>query len=223
MRILHCTDFHCNEKWFEWLIRESVNFDLVCLTGDLLDLSPDRQLAGQIDLITSMLHRISVPLAVCSGNHDSLAGGGVGLEHAAWLQDLRSENVWVDGDRFELDGFKLQCVAWLALELAAQPDEIWLIHAPPDQAPTGVNRGGMDFGDFTLGEVCRAGMGPWLALSGHIHNPQSWQAKVGRTWSLNPGCTEKSEVPNHIMIDLVEDMAVLHRASGEVDAIQLCP
>jgi predicted phosphodiesterase len=214
MRILHCADFHANDRWFHWLIQESQRSDLVCIAGDLLDLNPYRSINGQMEKVTSHLKRIGVPLALCSGNHDSVAGGGARLEHAAWLRDLRRENVWVDGDQFELGGHRFRCVPWLSQEIEAGLDEIWLIHSPPDRTRTGIARGGADFGDFTFGEQCRAGLGPWLALSGHTHDPQSWYARVGRTWSLNPGCAEGQQLPRHIVIDLDRSLAIWNGSDG---------
>ena len=37
MRILHCTDFHGNRRWFDWLAARAAEYDLVCLTGDHID------------------------------------------------------------------------------------------------------------------------------------------------------------------------------------------
>ena len=160
------------------------------------------------------LGKIRTPLALCSGNHDSLAGGGPRLEHAAWLQETRREKCCVDGDCFELGGYRFRCIPWLSQEVEARPDEIWVIHAPPEQTKTGITRGGADFGDFTFGEQCRAGLGPRLALSGHVHDPQSWRVKVGRTWSLNPGCLDGSDVPQHIVIDLNRALATWRGPDG---------
>ena len=100
---------------------------------------------------------------------------------------------------------------------------MWLIHSPPDLCPTGIARGGAGFGDPVFGELCRAGRGPRLALSGHVHEPQSWRAKIGRTWSLNPLGADfnGSDSPPHIGVDLAAGTAVLRRASGAKDAVQL--
>ena len=208
MHILHCTDLHANDRWYRWLAEESPRYDLVCLTGDLLDLNLYRSTDGQLERVMAHLQKIERPLAICSGNHDSVAGADLRLHHAAWLQALRREDLWIDGDRFEFGGFSFRCIPWQGLLPNASPDEVWLIHSPPDRVPTGIVRGGAGFGDSIFGEQCRAGLGPRLALSGHVHEPQSWRVKVGRTWSLNPGCEEKSDRPRHIVIDLTRNRLI---------------
>jgi Icc-related predicted phosphoesterase len=66
-------------------------------------------------------------------------------------------------------------------------------------------------------------MGPRIAVSGHVHEPQAWRAKVGRTWSLNPLGPENNgaERPSYIVIDLEAGVAVLNRAAGANDSIKL--
>jgi predicted phosphodiesterase len=219
MRILHCSDFHANDRWFRWLIEASLRYDLVCLAGDLMDLNPYRSIDGRLERIAGYLKAIEAPLALCSGNHDSQAGSGPRLEHATWLQELRGEKCWVDGDRFELGGYRFRCIPWLSQEIEAGPDEIWVIHAPPDQTKTGITRGGIDFGDFTFGEQCRNGLGPRLALSGHVHDPKSWRAKVKRTWSLNPGCQEQGNPPRYIEIDLGKARAIWRGSEGRTEPV----
>jgi Icc-related predicted phosphoesterase len=221
MRILHVTDFHGSDALFDWLTRAGKGFDLVALSGDLLDLNQHRPVGDQIDRVLAHLRRISVPLAVASGNHDSVAGCGPRLELAHWLNEARREGVWLGGDSFKLGGCKFRCIPWNGALPNAQPEEIWLIHSPPDEVPTGISRGGVGWGSFEFGELCRSQQGPRLALSGHVHDPQSWSAKIGRTWSLNPGCLDGASTPNHIDIDLVRGIAARIRASGEKHFLKL--
>lgn len=221
MRILQVTDIHAQEGQLRWLVRESGNFGLVVITGDLLDLNAHRPLADQLDRVTSYLSQIKTPMALCSGNHDSFTDAGPRFEHASWMQDLRRKNVWVDGDKFTLGGRSFRCVPWRGQLETPGADEIWLIHSPPDESPTGITRGGAGFGDFAFGDLCRAGRGPQLALSGHVHDPLSWRAKVGRTWSLNPGCVDCGAGLNSIEIDLARGVAFFRPISGEPDATRL--
>jgi len=46
MKILHVSDLHSIAAWFDWLIAESPNYELVCLTGDILNLG---DLSSDID------------------------------------------------------------------------------------------------------------------------------------------------------------------------------
>ncbi|HEY1793350.1 MAG TPA: metallophosphoesterase [Opitutaceae bacterium] len=221
MRILHVTDFHGSDPLFDWLSQASKGFDLVAFSGDLLDLNQHRPVGGQIDRVLAHLKRILVPTAIVSGNHDSVAGRGSQLELAQWLKEAKREGVWIDGDAFELGGQSFRCIPWNRALPDALPGEIWLIHAPPDEAATGISRGGAGWGSFDFGELCRSKKGPRLALSGHVHDPQSWRAKVGATWSLNPGRTDDSATPNHIVIDLSRGVVARNQASDDTDFLKL--
>jgi predicted phosphodiesterase len=208
MRILHCSDFHGRRPWYHWLIKESPGFDLVCFSGDLLDLDSSEPLEAQINWILPALREIQAPLAVCSGNHDSEPGGNPRLSHAAWLQELRRPGVWIDGDRFEVGGSQFRSVSWLSPELPAGANETWIVHAPPDQCATAISEA-RDWGEFGFGEQCRARRGPKLALCGHVHHPINWWARVGRTLSLNPGHAGANDIPTRIEIDLDRGRAIL--------------
>ena len=218
--ILHVSDFHANIRWYRWLVSISSKFELVCLTGDLLDLNLQRPQSEQLDRIIHLLREVEAPMAVVSGNHDSLASGGARLEHASWLKEIRGENRWIDGDSFELSRRKYICIPWQGRYVPAGPDEVWLSHMPPD-SKTGISRGGAGWGSFDLGEICRANDGPSLTLSGHIHDPQAWRSRVGRTWSLNPGHSGQTAQPNHIVIDFARGIASRHWAPGEIDFVKL--
>src|SRR6187399_1950527 len=95
---------------------------------------------------------------------------------AAWLQELRGPNVWIDGDQFALGDHSFRVLGWLSSPPVAVPSELWVTHCPPDLCPTGIVRGGVDFGDFEFGELCRSGLGPRVAMSGHCHDRQRWCA-----------------------------------------------
>ena len=223
MRILHCSDLHASTDRLAWVSRECRRFDLVAITGDVLDLNAHRPIGDQIDRVLRQLRTFSTPTCLCSGNHDVLEGSGSRLKNAFWLKEARRRNVWVDDDIFTMGGRVFRCIPWGGLLPEAGLEEVWLIHSPPDEAPTGISRGGAGFGSFEFGELCRAGKGPKLALSGHVHDPQSWWARVGRTWSLNPGCSEGAPQPNRIEIDLTRRVALRERASGETDFLRLKP
>lgn len=73
MKILHCTDFHFEKSWFEWLIQRAPDFDAVVLSGDLLDMfstTPMVDQASWILLWAKRYARCGTPLLVCTGNHD---------------------------------------------------------------------------------------------------------------------------------------------------------
>lgn len=200
---------------------QAPQYDVVCLTGDLLDIFAIYQIDDQLRVVTTALRRVTIPLALCSGNHDSFNAPPAppSLHHAAWLGELRRPGVWVDGDAFELGGIKGRCIAWNAPLPAASGREIWLYHAPPARSPLAINQCGGDSGDEILGEICRAGKGPGLLLCGHQHTPQKWLYRLGRTWCLNPDRSGLASVPNHIIVDATQLSVELigdHRYAGTI-------
>jgi Icc-related predicted phosphoesterase len=221
MKLLHISDIHANDSWFAWLETVSSKFGLICLTGDLLDINTHRPMAGQVDRVITRLRKIKTPMLVSSGNHDMVEGQGPRLVGAAWLQELRRPGVWVDGDTCEYFGFRFHCIPWNGQLPEACPNEVWLTHVPPEGATTSIAKGGAGFGSFELSELCHTHNGPRLALSGHVHDPQSWKAKVRRTWSLNPGCQERALVPPHNVIDLNRGVATHLGADGASDIVRL--
>ncbi len=90
---------------------------------------------------------------------------------------------------------------------------MWLSHAPPAGTATAWTRHGIDFGDHEFRSVCSAGIGPSIALCGHVHEPKAWHATVGRSLVLNPGFSSDSAVPNFNVLDLKRGV-VRHRAGG---------
>ncbi|MBI2518160.1 MAG: metallophosphoesterase family protein [Opitutae bacterium] len=226
MRILHCSDFHGNKRWFDWLVDEAANYDLVCLTGDHLDLFNYHQLGDQLSMINATLRRITTPLALCSGNHDSFSGGppvDSRLFQAKWLREVRRPGVWIDGDQFELFGQNLRCVGWNAQVSSAAGNEIWLFHAPPAHSLVSAGIDGSEAGDEILGEICRAGNGPGIVLSGHQHDPRRWACRIGHTWCFNPGYDRNGACPNHISIDTASWSAVLYTDRGAAATMSVAP
>lgn len=223
MRILHCSDFHANTPWFAWLAEAAARFDLVCLSGDLLDLTDMQSINAQLDMVQTSLSRITTPLAICSGNNDAFNSPPAPpcLLHAAWIGKLRRPGLWADGDRFETNGLKVRCLGWNERPPPANGDEVWLSHAPPARAPVAMDASDGDVGDEILGERCRAGKGPGELLSGHQHDPQRWMCRVGQTWCFNPGYDGRALQPNHIILDTTELVAELVSGGRTADIFNL--
>jgi Icc-related predicted phosphoesterase len=199
------------------MINQSRRTDLgaVALTGDLIDVTARSGVERQTIWALARLRQIGLPLLACSGNHD--VGEGPLLKDAAWLTGARRANVWID-ESATVGGHRFRCIGWNdKIPVEADPEECWLFHAGPDQCETSISRGGAGFGSFEFGELCRAGGGPMLALSGHVHDPQNWHAKVGRTLSLNPG--RPTEGTSHILINF--DRRLIYRVTaGDTDVLR---
>jgi Icc-related predicted phosphoesterase len=208
---------------YDWLVQNANHYDLVCLTGDFLDLVNFNQINSQLNMVQSALRRIDVPLALCSGNNDSFSEptAPANLHQAVWLGELRRAGVSLDGDAFEVGGIQFRTIGWNAPIPHANADGIWLFHAPPARTPVSVASLGGDAGDEFLGEICRAGKGPALVLCGHQHHPQQSVHRVGRTWCANPGHYSGASMPNHIVIDTCAGKAVLRINGRDHTAVEL--
>ncbi len=225
MRILIVADLHYTLKQFDWLMSESGRHDLVVISGDLLDLSSLLEPQVQCVVVEKYLTRIAArtPLIVSSGNHDGDRRSAADESVAGWLQEVRGERLYVDGDSVEINGTLFSICPWwdgpvsrAALEQqlirdAARPHQrwIWIHHAPPDQSP--VSWAGRRFGgDSFLGEWIQR-FQPDFVFSGHIHNAPfldrgSWLDHIGSTWVFNPG-RQIGPTPTSISLDL-ETLAV---------------
>ena len=72
MRILHISDFHGNEPWFEWAHSVMRRFDLCVYSGDWLAFGRD-DIWQQIARVSHWIRDCPVPLVTCSGNHDGVS------------------------------------------------------------------------------------------------------------------------------------------------------
>lgn len=195
-----------------WLVAESVKYDLVCITGDLLnfgcaDVPPDAQAAR----IEPYLRSIKAPLALCSGNHD--CADVPGWFDGEWLSRLRSKNIRVDGDVFWWNDFRVRCVGY-SQPISRCDEDIWLIHVPPARVRTSTTRTGDCWGSDEFADMCALEEGPSLALSGHVHSPLECCTLAGGTMSLNPGQGSDALIPNYIVVDF-ETGVLRHHYSDE--------
>ncbi|MFZ5497219.1 MAG: metallophosphoesterase family protein [Verrucomicrobiota bacterium] len=221
MKILHCSDLHGVFPWYEWLVREAPGYDLVCLAGDLLDAGSPGTIPDQMRDISVILGRVRTAMAICSGNHDMVHAVDSGPS-ALWVQDLRRPGVWTDGDRCERQGRRFYCHPWVLPVPVASAGDIWIIHSPPEGTATSQADGSdYDHGDFEFSELCQSGRGPAIALCGHIHEPRSWNATMGRTLVLNPGWSRDPLVPAHIVLDLSQRTATRHFPEHPPETVRL--
>jgi len=220
MRVLFVADLHYELKQFDWLMLRAANFDAVIIGGDLLELGSTLELDVQIVVVEKYLARLCQQgrLLVSSGNHDGDARSAADESICNWLRDLKTGQLFVDGDSVELSDKLITICPWwdgpvsraeveslLARDAQKTKKQwIWIHHCPPDKSP--VSWAGKKFGgdEFLVEWIQR--YQPDLVLSGHIHNAPfnskgSWNDRIGRTWVFNPG-RQIGPAPAHLVFDL---------------------
>ena len=71
MKILHLSDLHLNRDWLAWATLQAKSYDLVCASGDLLDIFSRRGHFWGALRIKRWAEAFPAKLALCSGNHDA--------------------------------------------------------------------------------------------------------------------------------------------------------
>jgi len=198
MRILHVSDFHYHHPWFDWLAAQAADYDAACLTGDLLDmlrLATTDGLRPQSKWVRGWLATwpAKTLLFVCSGNHDWWPKGEDVVDNdteGGWLKKARRPNVVFGGWRHH----PARRIPYCLHALGAQTrDSCGVPVSRPLPRPARRYSGFCRFGSGSRRpEVLQAA---WalprgsLILSGHIHNPRRWYARVNDTWCFNPATT----------------------------------
>ncbi len=67
LTILHVTDLHSHQPHYEWIAQQSESYDILCLSGDLIEHPRE---SGQVEWVTAWLNTLTKPTFICSGNHD---------------------------------------------------------------------------------------------------------------------------------------------------------
>ena len=70
MKILHLSDLHLNRTWLHWAQQQAAHHDLVCVSGDLLDMFSQKGHFWGALVIKRWAESFPANLALCSGNHD---------------------------------------------------------------------------------------------------------------------------------------------------------
>ena len=200
MTILHVTDFHYNQRWFDWLLDQAPPHDLLAMSGDMLDLTAATPHRLQIAWVSNWLNDYPRALCVCSGNHDlEWDDASERWAPARWLRDLANLKVSTDGQRVVAHGLSILSIGCTTRPKGAKAD-IWITHAAPAQTPVAIRLVGTDGGDPELIAAVRR-HAPRLVLAGHVHDPVDWCHATPSTLFLNPGRTADAAFPNHILIN----------------------
>jgi len=220
MKLIFLADLHFSLKQFDWLLAHADEYDLIVIGGDLLDLSGSLDLDVQITVIEKYFGLLAknTKLVISSGNHDGDSRNAGDESVAQWLQDARTEGVYVDGDSFDLMDTRITVCPWwdgdisraeLEMQLEREAARvkgrwIWIHHAPPEGSRT--SWAGRKFiGDEYLKKWIDR-FQPDMVLSGHIHNAPfseagSWIDRIGHTWVFNTG-RQIGPQPTTLTIDL---------------------
>jgi Icc-related predicted phosphoesterase len=167
------TDFHFNKRWFDWLLHRAPPYDLLVMSGDMLDRANATPHRKQIAWVSVWINDHPRPICVCSGNHDLEWDS----ESERWtptygLRDLVNPKVWIHGQRVELNGLSILNIGCTTRPKGGEAD-IWVAHAPPTKTLVATRPNGGDGGNpHPVVPVRR--YAPRLVLAGHVHNPIHW-------------------------------------------------
>jgi hypothetical protein len=208
MKILHVSDLHADTAWFDWVANTCGRFDLLVLSGDLLDMFSKVPLVDQARAVRDWIMKLDAPAVISSGNHDYWVSIVPDEYHRAqWIFDLKRRDshkriLAVDGDVIEFRGLRIGVKGWLG-QNPEEPLDILVTHAPPSGTPCASSANGRhDNGDQDLWDL---EFKPRWILSGHIHDPARhecvWPHIDPETVVLNTGFDGHAEIPNHWVID----------------------
>ena len=216
MRILHVTDFHFCQPWFEWLGSHASEYDAVCFTGDFVTLFMDPQLFGTDSKPSSLTRlmrttRVSnmraqvrwirdwlsnwpskTPLFLCSGNHDYWPQQEHFIDTDAeggWLRNARRPGIiWTDGSEPTLIAtHRFLCVPWGRTPNPQTTEpHIVLVHAPPANTDVASKRGNDAGGDIEVTQAAQGFPPGSILLCGHVHQPRCWHAQIMNPLSGKP-------------------------------------
>ncbi|NIP38349.1 MAG: phosphohydrolase [Candidatus Dadabacteria bacterium] len=237
MKCLIVSDLHYRLNHYDWVLKESANFDLVVIAGDLLDVGSIASPKAQITVVTKYLSKLSknTKIIVCSGNHDLDARNPSGEKYARWVFKINDLGIPSDGNDISLNGSIFTILPWwdgpellskIEEHLAKDSDTIkdnwiWIYHTPSDKSQTSWD--GKKFnGDENLNKWIKI-YNPYMVISGHCHlspfkNDGSWIDRVNSTWVFNPGM-QIGPFPTHIILDTKLNRAAWFSLEGgeEVD------
>lgn len=209
LKVLHVSDIHFNKQQFNWISANYNQYQLLCISGDILDDSHQckTNISDQIRWIQNWTNSIDIPLLICSGNHD---------EHSdeeqqspfEWIKTLKQDNIYVDNDIVNIEGWRVGCVPYDCehLEPFKQCD-VLLSHTPPAKLKVAKQKSpqyqNQDWGCENLREAISSNeLAAKYFLCGHIHQPIARFSKFKTRIISNPGNSPTANVPNYNILNL---------------------
>lgn len=197
MKLLHCSDLHFTQSWYTWITTQQESYDVICLTGDFLDMTQVTPIHEQILWVRSWFSSITKPIFVCSGNHDFDEKDSV-----EWLRNI--PNVYADGMIKTIDGIKFGCIPYLATDYDSfEACNVLLAHVPPAKTKTAMDRKKkQDWGDRDLARLLTHRLlQPKVLLCGHVHEPFAVKDKINECIIHNNGLTCTTLIPLHTILN----------------------
>jgi Calcineurin-like phosphoesterase len=218
MKILITADLHYREHWFQWLLAQAKNYDLICLAGDLLDIFMGEPRIVQAQEVSQWIRELGKVtwVAICSGNHDN-AGRQISPDRAPvyeWLVALgREPKIITDGVTQVLNDLIVTALPYhcskeqksVSLDRGAiirrQRGGPWLVlhHVPPIAYP------GSTYEEAEAAELLQI-YRPNFFVSGHSHQfpyfrGSTWSQRIGGVTVLVPGQLLSASFPTHIILN----------------------
>ena len=222
MKILHLTDLHFRKHWFEWATTVAHEFDVVCISGDFLDIFDARDLQTQIAWVSDWMRSFPAKLVTCTGNHCWWPSWDANDENGdgKWLRRLASSQITTDGQTTVIGEVQFTSVGWMSPPNAptlALPQMI-IAHCGPRGSGVAHN-GRRDLGEILLRDLVHEH--PAIVLSGHVHDPVKWHGLVGKSVCFNPGFEPDASQPRHVRLDLKTRTAELVVNGTTIDTVNI--
>jgi Icc-related predicted phosphoesterase len=120
-----------------------------------------------------------------------------------------------------MSGYRFVCTPWAQIpEVDGSIPHVVLCHAPPESTLVSCDLG-HEAGDPEVAHAIHELPKGSFSLSGHVHNPKRWYARLYDTYCFNPGFDAPAVVPNHIIIDTVAQVANFSGWGRELGPIHL--
>jgi Icc-related predicted phosphoesterase len=216
MKLLLTADLHHRRAWFDWLLEQARDYDLIGIAGDLLDMFSGVPRPVQADDVQRFLRNLAslTRVAVCSGNHDAIGPVVPRMRGpvSKWLVELDPVRELISDGRTEAVGELVvttvpyyadpqEKAVWLDRGRRVRSGRKWLVlhHEPPVSGGTVTPEAAQ-----ALALVRRYQPDYWLC--GHLHDLPAqlgtWRHEVGAALVLTPGQRFQALWPNHVTVDL---------------------
>ena len=226
LTILHVTDLHFHQSHFNWITQQTKTFDILCLSGDLIN---DPRNSDQIEWVSVWLSALTKPTFICSGNHDvekeTISNEELltldssiddydpidwNTDHSIftkkaqqrkssfWMNNIQNKWVYADNTIRKIQHITIGCAPCDDPTLSDfYQCDILLHHLPPEKTKTS-HQEGKDWGCIDLNLALNHGhIKPRYILCGHVHRPRANQDMIKNTIVLNPGANFEDRAPNY--------------------------